>query len=98
MNKFVLFAVAFVLVASVAQADWVTATIPTGDRPGRICLNPVTNRIYVVHEPALIWPWSMVHPMPSLPGFLLAQVRLRGRQSTYQQGLCAAVLWQCNWP
>jgi hypothetical protein len=32
---------------NIVHADWVTTTIPAGDQPRAIAINPVTNKIYV---------------------------------------------------
>jgi len=36
-----------VILASVGQADWVTATVTTGTKPYAVAVNPLTNKIYV---------------------------------------------------
>ncbi len=35
---------------SILLADWVTTTIPAGDQPYAIAVNPVTNKIYVANQ------------------------------------------------
>ena len=39
-----------VILASVGQADYVTATVTVGTYPWAVAVNPVTNKIYVVNE------------------------------------------------
>ena len=41
---------AVIVCLGTASADWVTATVPTGNAPSAVAVNPVTNRVYVANS------------------------------------------------
>ncbi|MCX6841729.1 MAG: T9SS type A sorting domain-containing protein [candidate division WOR-3 bacterium] len=49
MRKSVLAALMLVIMTSIGQADWVTATMAAGTNPCFVAVNPVTNKIYVAN-------------------------------------------------
>lgn len=50
MKKSVFYMITCVLAASTAQAGRVIATVPAGDGPRAVAVNPVTNRVYIAND------------------------------------------------